>query len=285
MATEIEKFREISKQFEGNNSLTEEHKNSNIDLVKEINFNNFSIEEIEELENCTWLPESFIVTKLRAWMDQDDDVINDIMSYLIFTETIQPDLLREIIATVISPSNGFNHKIDNIIYTLSRASDKNVYLNPVEAKIISVESSQTQPKKDLSKIFEKDPITSNPSVDNIYFSTTPSENNYACFILPDFLSVSLTAYTIKRGPKNFPISWSLEGSNDNEKWTVIDNKSQDQSLCQKQQEVTFEIKEPVGYFRYFKIIQKGLNSDNNSQFVLGGFDISGYAKIVTPSKY
>ena len=281
MTTEAEKFREIGEKFKDSSDLTEEQKEANLPLVKDIDFFQFSLEEIEDLENCEWLPISFIVTTLREWMDAQDENINNIMSYLIFQQTVNPELLREILNSVFRPSQKMDLKIDNVIESLATANHTREYINPIVLHLISVESSQPMnANRSLAKIFEGP--TSSP--DKPFFNAMPNEGNFACFNFPEFLAINITSYKLVSGPKNFPISWSLEASNDKEKWAVLDIKNQDKTLCTRDKEATFEVK-PSGYYRYFKLIQKGFNNDNNNQFVLAGFDISGFVKIVKPNKF
>lgn len=55
MTTEQEKFWEISKNVESGNMTSEQ----GLESIKGINFLDFSLDEMETVENCEWLPASF----------------------------------------------------------------------------------------------------------------------------------------------------------------------------------------------------------------------------------
>ena len=270
MTTEVEKFDLIGQEFGDQTDISDEVKEANVEKVKDINFLCFSLKDIEKVENCQWLPTSFIVKTLREWMKTQDSNTNAAMSYLGFVRTIDPQLLNTIVNSIFVPANTFEVEVTDIIDTIATANKTRPHLNPVETGIIHVKSLQTMPKKELSTIF------SGPNKG--LFNATPSDGNFALFEFPPFLSVHPTSYKLKSGPKNFPTTWKFEASVDSDKWEKIDEKTDDTSLCEEGKEVSFPV-QAVGYFRFFRITQTGTNHNQNKQLVFAGFDISGYVKL------
>lgn len=270
MTTEQEKFWEISKNVESGNMTSEQ----GLESIKGINFLDFSLDEMETVENCEWLPASFKVNTIREWMDVQDSNINSATSYLLFQQVVDKEFVEKILDLISVPSHSKDLRVEDVIQTLATANGTREYLNPIETKLISVASSPAFPKKELGNIF-----TGKKNPKETVFQTMPGENNYALIGLPDFLKINISSYKVRSADRNWPLSWVLEGSNDKDNWTTIDIKSGANDLSGAFKEVSFDV-EQKGFYRYFKITQKGQNSNGNLQFLLTAFDISGNVKIV-----
>ena len=96
--------------------------------------------------------------------------------------------------------------------------------------------------------------------------------------------VAVKQYSIVTGYDNYeypyqnPVSWKLEGSNDNQNWTLIDEKVQTYQLQAKNlEEFVFPVNNTVEY-KYFKFTATELfKIDDNDQFELGEFWINEQA--------
>jgi len=72
-------------------------------------------------------------------------------------------------------------------------------------------------------------------------------------------------------------NWRLEGSLDGEKWTVLREHHNDESLRFKGQSYTWLLRNVTGYYSQFRLFQFDKNSNNHYYLALSGFEIYGDA--------
>ena len=75
-----------------------------------------------------------------------------------------------------------------------------------------------------------------------------------------------------------PKSWKIEGSNDNNNWTLLDKRTNDRSLDGSGFSNTFEIEESKTtneYFQYLRITQTDVNTGSNYFFILSALEYFG----------
>lgn len=103
--------------------------------------------------------------------------------------------------------------------------------------------------------------------DKLCFCSKSEPNSWFCY---DFINyrVKISHYSIQSngngGERNrHPQNWVIEGSNDENKWEIIDSRSNEKSLSRISTSNTFEIKnnDINKYFRYIRIRQTGSNSN------------------------
>ena len=111
-----------------------------------------------------------------------------------------------------------------------------------------------------------------------YFQTQNSENSWLCFDFKDH-RVFLTNYTImsyKTDKENHPKKWSIEGSNDGQNWTVIDEEEECRFLNGASRVYTFSIpNENQQDFRFIRIIQTGENWAGHHHLLFDSIEFYG----------
>ena len=103
------------------------------------------------------------------------------------------------------------------------------------------------------------------------------------WLLYDFKErkVKPTHYSIKShdwGGKGdyHPQTWSVEGSDDNSTWDELDTRSNEKSLDDKSVSNTFSIQNKTNkYYRYLRIIQKGVNTRKDNFFGFSSLEYFG----------
>lgn len=113
--------------------------------------------------------------------------------------------------------------------------------------------------------------------DSLFYSKeNGKEDQWLCFDFKEHKIIP-TNYTM-RSTASFdkPKSWVLEGSNDNSKWDVIDERKDDSSLKQNMTIKTFTVSSNAkNAYRYVRIRQTGLNWYNRYYLTFGKFEFYG----------
>lgn len=123
--------------------------------------------------------------------------------------------------------------------------------------------------------------------DSIYFQSKSFPNSWFCIDFKDF-KVNPSHYSIKSdslaGSGGYhPQSWNVEGSNDLVKWDVLDSRRQEKSLDDRGASNTFEIQnknDDNRYYRYIRIIQRGLNTHNSNNLVFAAIEFFGDVQFI-----
>ena len=125
------------------------------------------------------------------------------------------------------------------------------------------------PSNPLTNLIQYDQSKINNSYYN-FFSQNPSSESDS-WIEFDFVNrrINLTSYTIRsdcnsRNCYTKPKSWRIVGSNDHDKWTVLDHKENNSDLNGRNKQHRFECSNTDGYYRYIRYIQE--DSWNSSSY-------------------
>lgn len=112
-----------------------------------------------------------------------------------------------------------------------------------------------------------------------YYQSMHSLNSWITLTF-NHLKVSIFAYQWEIfGPRlavdpGFPRAWKLEGSNDNIKWTLIDQRTNDLTFVSYFQQSTFEVQNR-GIYSAFRLTQTGPDSKTRNWLVVNAFDVIG----------
>lgn len=116
--------------------------------------------------------------------------------------------------------------------------------------------------------------------------TLNEPNSFMMVDLGASRSVNPTHYCLKHdsyGNLNYMRDWVLQGSNDGEIWVDIDRRSgQGETLKGSYKAACFELTvaaKQLGYFRYFKVMQMGMNGSGSYYMMCGGFELYGLLRL------
>lgn len=73
--------------------------------------------------------------------------------------------------------------------------------------------------------------------------------------------------------------WALQGSEDGVKWINLRVHVNDKSLERKGQSCSWDLEVKGDFFRVFRVLQTGLNSNNHSMLALSGFEVYGTMRV------
>jgi len=243
--------------------------------IKDIDFLQFSIDDIKLVQDAKWLPDKETVSILRSWMRHQDQVLLEMRAYLVLTPSIGKDRLIEFIESIKTPSLKTNMGIQNIFYTIATAGGTRSFINPAEYGLVTVDAiPKISDAKKLFSLFSQDP--------NDFLSTSPQQNTSFTVGLPPFLKVQVESYTLgtpaQPGNKKGGLQgWLLQGSNDPNVFTkTIDQVNGDKQLEDEKKLATYSVSNPnAGFFRYIRLTSTSQNHLGNLQIIARGFDVSG----------
>lgn len=269
----VAKFKDISSKVEKKEMTVEDA----LIAIKDIDFNLFSIEEIEAVQNATWLPDQEAVDIMKGWMRLQDQVLLELRAFLVVTPEITKDMLLSFVKAVKVPSQVPSLTVENVINKLATAGGARKFRNPIEFGLIQADNSQKDGKvSDLYKIFDPDPYQ--------YYSSAPTSQSAVIFTLPPFLKIQIEKYQIgtpktKMAKKGGIQSWVLEVTDDP---TLLNWKKQiaqvqnDTKLMTENTTVTFDVDDPkAGFYRHIRLMSTGQSHLGNLSMVLKNFDITG----------
>ena len=151
--------------------------------------------------------------------------------------------------------------------------------NSLSNKIVDVTSSSViseNPDLQLKNVL-------NYGDDKQVFQSDSEPNPWLCIDFKEH-RVNPTHYSIRShgfaGKGNYhPQSWDVEGSNDSVSWAALDSRREEKSLDGRAASNTFEITNEANkskYFRYLRIIQKGVNTHNDNSLAFSSIEFFGY---------
>ena len=268
---DVEAFQNISNKVkEGALSPTEGEQQ-----IKGLNFLSFDIDQIQLVQDATWLSDEFAVSILKGWMREQDRILLALRANLVITPEITKQRLLEFYEAARCPSHQPDLDVKNIIYLLATAGGTREYYNPIKYQLITYKISTDVERfqKSFEDLFESGP--------GHYYLSSPHQDEYFIISLPSFLKVQLSSYTLGAPPR-LPQkaqggiqSWHLQGSNDEINWTTIDIQHEDPNLLLPDAVHEYPISEPKGFFRSYKLTNMRPNHQGNLSIILGKFDING----------
>ncbi|EAX92164.1 hypothetical protein TVAG_383370 [Trichomonas vaginalis G3] len=242
--------------------------------IKEIDFQKFNIDEMDEVQQCTWFSDGVYVDIMRRWVRQQDDLLLQLRAFLVVTPEIAKETLTEFVKAVKNPSQVPNISVSNVIHSLSTAGGTRAAINPITEGLIGAKCSVA-----ASIGYKLDDIyTENDK----YFKSQPVASVAVTITLPQFLKIQMEKYTLTsphdcKGLR----AWSIDVTNDpkEQNWTNIDTKDLELSEnpfveSNKTHEFTVN-KQESGFFRTIKISLLRETLNGNLSMVLKKFDFTG----------
>ena len=135
--------------------------------------------------------------------------------------------------------------------------------------VSSVATSSNQIDKLMDKDFASPSATS-------YFKTDNTANSW--FSLDFGVAVQVDAYTIMPSNEGYLLrNWKLQGSSDNSIWTDVDIRISDSEIATTSDLGHFVCSESgdVGYYRYYRLLQDGLNADADNVLAIEQIEFNG----------
>ena len=135
--------------------------------------------------------------------------------------------------------------------------------------VSSVATSSNQIDKLMDKDFASPSATS-------YFKTDNTANSW--FSLDFGVAVQVDAYTIMPSNEGYLLrNWKLQGSSDNSIWTDVDIRISDSEIATTSDLGRFVCSESgdVGYYRYYRLLQDGLNADADNVLAIEQIEFNG----------
>lgn len=266
-----EVFANISNQVKAGSISVE----NALEQMKSINFNLFSIEEIQLVEDAEWIPDQEAVDIMKSWMRLHDQVLLELRAFLVLTPEVSKDLLVQFVKATKMPSAPPSLVINNVFEALATAGGTRDFHNPVKHGLISVTSDPAAPNPEsYENIFSKDMT--------VFYNSTPVQNASIVFALPPFLRIQLESYQIgtpkQSGAKKGGLQgWVIEVSNNPTQFTTqVAQVAGDEQLNGSEKLVTYKVDNPTaGFFRYIKLTNAAQNHLGNLSLILKNFDISG----------
>lgn len=172
-------------------------------------------------------------------------------------------------------TNEFNNDLGNrftgIVFQLGNGDPKSV----IEEELMNVTASSF-----YSHNYPKNAVDFDD-----HFSTFQSSNKADSWLCYDFKEarVKPSFYSLRSnslGGKGWfhPRSWCIEGSNDQKKWKILDLRSGEESLNNKNAANTFKIQNILGkdeFYRFLRIRQTDMNTKNNNCLIIAALEFFG----------
>lgn len=156
-----------------------------------------------------------------------------------------------------------------LIYNLGSNNFQRAYINPATNGLITTtQSSNWSNTYPVSNLFDRSTGTAHTA------NTTTEWFRIDLGATRNFL---LKAYTLKgRTDDNsqHPRNWKLQGSVNGTTWVDIDSQI-DNSVINLGTWGFFDTVENTTFYRYFRLLQTGLNSSSDRYFVLGEWELYG----------
>ena len=169
----------------------------------------------------------------------------------------------------------YQHDLDHngVLYAIATHNHTQPWRNPAEAHLVSLSSS---PLLEASA-----PLSSVVGPDVVRCVTQPRQGSWIAIDLLD-KSLLLTAYTLRHYASwdtEALRHWRLEGSVDGERWTLLREHVNDESLNSKGKAVTWMIDVNVPgcarAYRMFRVTQTGENSNKHHYLACSGWELYG----------
>ena len=239
-------------------------------LLKEINFYDFSLEDIQLVEDSDWIPIDFQVEILRNWINNQDNIIDSIKTYLFFKNTISNDLFKEFLDLCLNPNKNKRFEVKNILKSILTANETRPIVDITSLDLFNFKS----------EIHDQNHLPQHgfSQKNNEYFQSYPKNNSFLEIILPNFMTVSLTNYKFSNPTQYGLKSWIIQGSNDGINYIDIDVQINNSSLLLTNSTINININENNNYYNRIKITQIDFNHSQTLYLVISQFDFSGFVK-------
>lgn len=173
---------------------------------------------------------------------------------------------------IISYDNDANNRFKGIIYKLhdcNPSSSNNGKIINITASSLSGNNNNYKPENVIDYEF----------IDSAFYS----KNEKNSWIKFDFKErkVKPSAYSIRSNNWGgvghwHPQHWVIEGSNDDNEWTVLDSHTNDHSIDDQSKSNTFLIQtENNTFYQYLRLRQRGLNTADNDALIISAFEFFG----------
>ena len=268
----VEQFRDISNKVVSKELSVE----AALEQIKNINFNLFSITDIELVQKADWLPDQEAVNIMKGWMRLHDQVLLQLRAFLVVTPEITKDQLITFVKAVQIPSQVPSLTVENVIHKLATAGGAREFKNPVVAGLITIDNFPKERTNTLYKIFEPNPEE--------YYLSSPQQQPSITISLPPFLKIQIEKYQIgtpkvNQTKKGGLQSWVLEVTDDPSASTwkkQIATVQNDQQLAKENVTVTYEAdNKEAGFYRHIRLVSTSQSHAGNLSMVLRDFDITG----------
>ena len=171
---------------------------------------------------------------------------------------------------IYSYSGDFDKR--GVIYHLARIYGKTSQVNPPSTQIVVIRSSDGEG-------YAED-LLQNQVKHGTVCGTKDKEGSSWCVDLTEKYVLYLTHYTLRHGRErsvSVLLNWRLEGSLDGNRWTPLKNHKGDHGLKKDGSycTCTWAIEGHSKAFRYFRIVQTGVNSSGRFGIFLSGIELYG----------
>ena len=169
----------------------------------------------------------------------------------------------------------YAHDLDHngVLYAVATCNHTQPWRNPADAHLVALSSS---PMLEASA-----PLSSIVGHEVVRCVTQPRQGSWMCVDLLD-KALLLTAYTLRHYSSwdtEALRHWRLEGSADGERWTLLREHTNDDSLDAKGKAVTWmiDVNAPgcARAYRMFRITQTGENSNKHHYLACSGWEMYG----------
>jgi len=243
---------------------------------RKIQFLDFDIDQIQAVQNAAWLSDEVAVDIMKSWMRRQDEILLLLRAHLVVRPTISKDRLLEFTRAVRNPAQEPDLIVEDIIYQLATAGGTRDAVNPMEEGLITAVPSSELPDHRLCDMFSFQP--------GKYWLSQATQSQYVTITLPPFLKAHVVSYKL-RGPPRAEgrkaqggiSSWTLYASNDEKNFqTTLDIRTENKDLLEADSVAVFPVtSEQPGYYRCFRLVNTGVNHQNNLSIFLAGFDLTG----------
>ncbi|KAL9653811.1 hypothetical protein ABK040_012872 [Willaertia magna] len=249
------------------NDLTIEQKEN---IVKGIRLTFLSFDKLEMIVHST-------IPFISEYVSRQD-VLNALMERVKRMEKIPFDI-NDPIDNNLKPRTTriFTHKTDfdenGILYYLGTAFYTEKYTSPEARGYVKISASCGFESGKTRDLISREPTSCN----------LINQNN--SHITIEFVSILIcpNAYTLRHTSARDSEclrNWRLQASTDGDNYIDLKVHSNDGSLKTKSESATWKIDGATEYYKYFRILQDGVNSSNNYYLSMAGFEIYGIVKSI-----
>lgn len=204
---------------------------------------------------------------------KDPSMLNEILKHPNVDISQFGPYLQNILMSYIGSEESFLYNPENpqtgFIHSLIKSNNQ----SPIESGSIEVMADTI-----FNQQFTPDKIFMYDQPDLYYCSSEASQPVVSLTISIKQGTFRLSGYTLEGrwGEKGCvgPISWKVEGSTDNEEWTLLDERNDDRSIVSKPGPAYFEVKGQQ-HFRQLRFTQLNSSGRNNKRFILASLELYG----------
>lgn len=270
--SEYERFKTINDQILQKEITVE----AAVEQCADIDFMSFDIDQMKLVQDADWLPDDLSVKIMKGWIRCQDELLLKLRANLVLNPKISKEQLHKYIRSIAAPSSQ-NEKeliVENVFEKIGSAGGTRAYLNPLQYNLVYAETSDKASKSlhCLSMLFDMNEKT--------YFSSDPVKGASFTVVLPHFLKVKMSSYTLwspNTGKENSggPSNWVIYGSDNPKDFRdILDSQCGNNDLIASNANKTFPVN-TEHFYRCFKFVLTGTNHLNNLTIHLQRFDLSG----------